>query len=68
MKKPRKSRVATTAVSLLYGILTEEGGQAIYYVVTPYDKKGREIPSSVNCAYNSDYYSYDDILPTAQAL
>ena len=68
MKKPRKSRVATTTVSLLYGILTEEGSQAIYYVVTPYDKKGREIPSSVNCAYNSDYYAYDDILPTAQAL
>jgi hypothetical protein len=68
MKKPRKSRVATTTVSLLYGILTEEGGQAIYYVVTPHDKKGREIPSSVNCAYNSDYYAYDDILPTAQAL
>jgi hypothetical protein len=68
MKKSRKSRVSSASVSLLYGIHTEEGGQAIYYVVTPYDKKGREIPTSVNCAYNSDYYAYDEILPTAQAL
>jgi hypothetical protein len=64
----RKSRVSFAAISLLYGISTEEGTQAIYYVVTPYDKKGREIPSSVNCAYNSEYYAYDNILPTAQAL
>ena len=68
MKKARKSRVSSAAVSLLYGIPPEEGTQAVYYVVTPYDKKGREIPSSVNCAYNSEYYSYDSILPTAQAL
>ena len=68
MKKARKSRVSSASVSLLYGIPTEEGTQAVYYVVTPYDKKGREIPSSVNCAYNSEYYSYDSILPTAQAL
>jgi len=68
MKKARKCRVSSAAVSLLCGTATEEGTQAIYYVVTPYDKKGREIPSSVNCAYNSEYYSYDSILPTAQAL
>ena len=68
MKKARKSRVSSATVSLLYGAPTEEGTQAVYYVVTPYDKKGREIPSSVNCAYNSEYYAYDDILPTAQAL
>jgi hypothetical protein len=68
MKKARKSRVSSASVSLLYGIPTEEGTQAVYYVVTPYDKKGREIPSSVNCAYNSEYYAYDDILPIAQAL
>jgi hypothetical protein len=68
MKKARKSRVASAFISLLHGIQTEDGTQAIYYMVTPYDKKGREIPSSVNCAYNSEYYSYESILPTAQAL
>lgn len=68
MKKARKSRVFSASVSLLYGVPTEDGTQAVYYVVTPYDKKGREIPSSVNCAYNSDYYAYESILPTAQAL
>jgi hypothetical protein len=68
MKKARKSRVASAFVTLLHGVVTEDGTQAIYYMVTPYDKKGREIPSSVNCAYNSEYYSYESILPTAQAL
>jgi hypothetical protein len=68
MGKTRKSRVSSASVSLLYGVQTEGGTQSVYYVVTPYDKKGREIPSSVNCVYNSDYYSYDEILPTAQAL
>ena len=68
MKKARKSRVAAAFISLLHGIQTEDGTHSIYYVVTPYDKKGREIPSSVNCAYNSEYYSYESILPTAQAL
>jgi hypothetical protein len=68
MKKSRKSRVAAAFISVFHGIETEDGTHSVYYVVTPYDKKGREIPSSVNCAYNSEYYSYDDILPTAQAL
>jgi len=53
---------------MFYGIPTDEGTQALYYAVTPYDKKGREIPSSVNCVYNSEYYAYEDILSTAQAL
>ena len=68
MKKARKSRVSSASISLFYGIPTDEGTQALYYVVTPYDKKGREIPSSVNCVYNSEYYAYDEILSTAQAL
>ena len=68
MKKSRKSRVAAAFISVFHGVETEDGTHAVYYMVTPYDKKGREIPSSVNCAYNSEYYSYDDILPTAQAL
>jgi hypothetical protein len=68
MKKARKSRVAAAFVTLLHGVVTEEGTQSVFYVVTPYDKKGREIPSSVNCAYNSEYYAYESILPTAQAL
>lgn len=68
MTNPRKSRVTSASVSLLNGIFTSDGTHATYYMVDSYDKKGRKIPSSVQCLFNSDYYSYDDILLTAQAL
>jgi hypothetical protein len=68
MKKVRKSRAFAAFVDTFSGIYTEDGIRAVYYTVVPYDKKGREIPSSVQCCYNSEYYSYDDILPMTQAL
>jgi hypothetical protein len=46
----------------------DEGIRTVYYTVVPYDKKGREIPSSVNCCYNSDYFEHEDILMITQAL
>jgi hypothetical protein len=68
MKKTRKSRAFAAFVETFNGLVTDEGFQTVYYTVVPYDKKGRIIPSSVNCCYNAEYYSYDDILPMTQAL
>jgi hypothetical protein len=68
MKKARKSRAYAAFVETFNGLVTDEGFQTVYYTVVPYDKKGRVIPSSVNCCYNAEYYGYDDILPMTQAL
>jgi len=62
MKKTRKSRVVSAAVETMLG------SAGVYYLVTPYDKKGREIPSSVQCAYNADYFSPQQLFTIAQAL
>jgi hypothetical protein len=51
MKKQKKSRVDTVGVMLFKGI------HDTYYLTIPYDKKNRVIPSSVECAYNSRYFS-----------
>ena len=62
MKKIRKSRVHSASIQALVGM------HNVYYLVVPYDKKMREIPSSVNCAYNSEYFSPQQALQMAQAL
>lgn len=62
MKKVRKPRAVYASIQELSTRFNT------YYLVTPYDKRGREIPSSVNCAYNSEYYNYDSALRMAQAL
>jgi len=62
MKRTNKSRVAFASYKLYSGV------SSVYYLLIAYDKKGREIPSSVNCVYNSDYCSEDQILRMAQAL
>ncbi len=62
MKKARKSRVDSIELNV-YRI-----GVGLYYTVTPYDKKSRQIPSSVNCAYNEQYYSAEMLLKVAKAL
>lgn len=51
MKKAKKSRVETVGIVLFQGI------NDTYYMTVPYDKKNRVIPSSVECAYNSQYFS-----------
>lgn len=62
MNKVRKPRA-------VYASIYEfKGHHHVYYSLTPYDKRGREIPSSVNCAYNSEYHSYESTLRMAQAL
>jgi hypothetical protein len=62
MKKSRKSRVASTSVETMIGLA------GVYYLVTPYDKKGREIPSSVQCAYNAQYFTPHQVFQISTAL
>jgi len=49
--KRKKSRVETVGIVLFQGI------NDTYYMTVPYDKKNRVIPSSVECAYNAQYFS-----------
>jgi len=49
--KNKKSRVQEVGVHILQGALD------VYFLTVPYDKKKRIIPSSVECAYNSRYFS-----------
>lgn len=62
MKKHRKPRATHAALKLFRGV------QDTYVLVTPYDRKGREIPTSVSCAYNTDYYSPDEARAMVGAL
>jgi hypothetical protein len=68
MKKLRKPRVDSIVVDGIPSLYYQEGVDFYYYLVRLYDKKGREIPSSVNCAYSSAYYSHEQILKMAKAL
>jgi hypothetical protein len=49
--KRKKSRVENVGVQLFQGAIDT------YYLTIPYDKKNRVIPSSVECAYNSRYFT-----------
>ncbi len=62
MKKSRKSRVSFASYDIYSGVA------GVYFLLIPYDKRGKEIPSSVNCAYNSEYYDENQILRMAKAL
>ena len=62
MKKNKKSRVETVGVLLFKGVIDT------YYITVPYDKKSRIIPSSVECAYNSQYFSPQQTINMLRAL
>lgn len=62
MKKAKKSRVESVGVLLFKGVLDT------YYITVPYDKKDRVIPSSVECAYNSQYFSPQQTINMLRAL
>lgn len=64
----RKSRTSYALIHTFRGRANMEGHREVYYGVVAHDKKGREIPSSVNCCFNSDYYLPEQILPLAKAL
>jgi hypothetical protein len=60
--KTRKSRVHSASLKTMKGL------HNIFYLVIPYDKKQKEIPSSVNCAFNSEYYTPEQALNMSQSL
>lgn len=60
--KRKKSRVENVGVQIFNGINDQ------YYLTVPYDKKNRVIPSSVECAYNSRYFSLQDTVNMLRAL
>ena len=60
--KRKKSRVETVGVQMFQGI------NDTYYLTVPYDKKNRVIPSSVQCAYNSRYFSPQETINMLRAL
>jgi hypothetical protein len=62
MKKVKKSRVENV------GVLLYKGTIDTYYMTVPYDKKNRVIPSSVECAYNSRYFSLQQTVNMLRAL
>jgi hypothetical protein len=62
MKKNKKSRVENV------GVLLFEGAVDTFYMTVPYDKKNRVIPSSVECAYNSRYFSLQQTVNMLRAL
>jgi hypothetical protein len=61
-KKAKKSRVENVGVRLFEGVIDT------YYMTIPYDKKNRVIPSSVECAYNSRYFSLQQTVNMLRAL
>lgn len=50
-KKPKLSRVHSVIVSEC------KGKVSMYWWTLPLDKKGKFIPSSVDCVYSQEYYS-----------
>jgi hypothetical protein len=50
------------------GVVLFHGFQDIYYLMVPYDKKNRVIPSSVECAYNANYFSPKEAVNMLRAL
>lgn len=62
MRKQKKSRVVNVGVQTFQGVLD------VYYLTIPFDKKHRIIPSSVECAYNSRYFSLEQAGAMVRAL
>lgn len=62
MKKQKKSRVENVGVQVFQGTIDA------YYLTVPYDKKNRVIPSSVECAFNSRYFSLQETYNMLRAL
>jgi len=60
--KAKKPRVSTVE---LFAFSTTAGD---YLWPIPYDKKDRFIPSSVDCVYNTEYYSSRQIVMMLRAL
>ena len=62
MKGPFKNRAQYTTIKFMPSV---SGG---FYLVVPYDKRGKEIPSSVTTAYSAEYYSEEDAMQMSRSL
>jgi hypothetical protein len=62
MRKQKKSRVETVGVLVFNGFIDS------YYITVPYDKKNRVIPSSVECAYSTRYFSHQETVNMLRSL
>lgn len=62
MKKSKKSRVENVGVQIFQGAIDT------YYLTIPYDKKNRVIPSSVECAFNTRYFSLRETVNMLRSL
>ena len=62
MRKQKKSRVETVGVQVFTGVSDS------YYLTIPYDKKNRIIPSSVECAYNTRYFDFQETVNMLRSL
>lgn len=62
MKKPRKPRATFASLAVFRGV------RDMYVIVVPYDRRGREILSSVNCVFNADYFSPEEAQAMVNAL
>lgn len=60
--KKKKSRVENVGVVLFQGVIDT------FYLTVPYDKKNRVIPSSVECAYNSRYFTPQQTVDMLRSL
>ena len=61
-KRSKKPRAVGADISLYVGY------SGTFVMPLPYDKKGRIIPSSVECAYNFEYYNLPQIIDMVRAL
>ena len=64
----RKSRVSHAFIHIFRGRTISDGDYNVYFATVPYDKKGRKIPSSVDCCYNSLYFDPDQVNLITKAL
>ena len=62
MRKQKKSLVETVGVQVFNGFIDS------YYITVPYDKKNRVIPSSVECAYSTRYFSHQETVNMLRSL
>lgn len=64
MKKSKNKKSRAAFVDLV----PFSSRSADYIWPIPFDKKDRFIPSSVDCAYNSEYYTPEDVAGMLRAL
>lgn len=62
MRKPQAKRKAARVVYFGHRVYRTRCHEYIQPI--PYDKKRKEIPTSVNCFFNTEYFTLNDALLT----